>query len=87
MFMRALGRLSIRTAEPNFDHVSLRNQAVSNAKSTRSRLGLLDLPLELRLMIYRHLLVDPHTLDHFLIAPGYRPFVHLGQVRRFTERL
>lgn len=42
------------------------NQPVANlavSEEKRNPLGLLDLPSELRLMIYRHLLVTPHCLD------------------------
>lgn len=73
MFMRALRRSSILSA-------------VSNALSTRRRLGLLDLPPELRLMIYRYLLVHPHTLDRSSIAPGYRPFVNILRTSRTIHR-
>lgn len=40
-----------------------RNQAVANVISTGNPPGLLDLPPELRLMVFRHLLVYPHNLD------------------------
>lgn len=49
--------------EPNVDETSLENQAGANVISTSSPPGLLDLPPELRFMIFRYLLVCPRRVD------------------------
>ncbi|MCJ1427217.1 hypothetical protein MMC29_005120 [Sticta canariensis] len=49
------------------------NQAVTNnVTSTRSPLGLLDLPPEIRVTIFRHVLVQPHGIcfDTFRFSPS-----------------
>lgn len=50
--------------EPNIDETTLENQAVADVIPTRSPLGLLDLPSEIRLMIFRHLFTDPDGINH-----------------------
>lgn len=44
---------------PDVDEVTSEDQAVAEFMSTRSQLGLLDLPAEVRVMIFRHLLAGP----------------------------
>ena len=58
--------------EPGADEVMLRNGAVAEVVSTRT--GLLDLPPEIRLMIFGHLLVHPTSLPDISIAPSDEPF-------------
>ena len=48
--------------EPGADEAMSRNGAVAEVVSTRT--GLLDLPPEIRLIIFRHLLVRPHSLPN-----------------------
>ncbi|MCJ1264518.1 hypothetical protein MMC22_004390 [Lobaria immixta] len=68
--------------EPNVGGAMSRNGDVANVISTRT--GLLDLPPEIRLMIFRHLLVHPTTLpdlssndqpfsDDFLLPDEFYP--------------
>lgn len=45
--------------KPDFDEATSEDQAVANVMPIRSRLGLLDLPPDLRVMIFRHLLLYP----------------------------
>ena len=56
--------------EPNVGGAMSRNGDVANVISTRT--GLLDLPPEIRLMIFRHLLVHPTTLPD--ISSNDQPF-------------
>lgn len=51
------------------------NQAAVNDRSTRRRLGLLDLPPEIRVMIFRHLLVNPQGLYFDLARQRPRPSI------------
>ena len=58
--------------EPDADKSMLRNGAVAKVISKPSGPGLLDLPPEIRLMIFRHLLVRPSALETY-----YRSFPKL----------
>ena len=57
--------------EPDVDEVKSRNKAVAKLISTRT--GLLDLPPEIRLMIFRHLLVRANPLPDFSQANNFWP--------------
>lgn len=73
---------------PNVDETTSEIQAVDNVVPTRSRLGLLDLPSELRLNIYRHLLVSPRK-KIFVRGPKYpyrRPEVAILRTSRLIYR-
>lgn len=48
--------------KPDADKAASEDQAVAEVTSTRNPTGLLDLPVELRLMIFRHLLINPSGL-------------------------
>lgn len=65
-------RLLIGRTEPN-------DQAVT-------QLGLLDIPSELRVMIFRHLLVYPHGMDVGLFATEPRPSLHILITSRLIHR-
>lgn len=58
-------------------------QPVVNSKPAR---GLLDLPSELRVMIFRHLLVDPEGVDLGLWPPRGRPCVEILKTSRLIHR-
>lgn len=75
---------SIALESKSADKATSEHQAVAEVKSTRSPKGLLDLPPELRLLIYRHLLV-PYDLQHLrrVWLPG--PELHVNILR--TSRL
>lgn len=60
---RPVANLTASENEPNVDETAFENQAVANIISTRTPPRLLDLPRELRLMIFRHLLVCPRHVD------------------------
>lgn len=49
--------------EPDVDEATAENQAVVNVISTRNRTELLDLPAQLRVMIFRHLLIYPDGIS------------------------
>lgn len=57
--------VNLTAAENEFDvdQASTENHAVVNVVPPRSRLGLLDIPPELRCMVYRELLVRPQPID------------------------
>lgn len=57
------------------------DELVANVGATRSPLGLLDLPTELRLMIFRHLLVHPQGLDLETVQLPSRPWPSLDILR------
>lgn len=59
---QSFASLTVLENESVPDKATSENQPVENVLLTRSPLGLLDLPPELRLMIYRHLLVRENTL-------------------------
>lgn len=54
-----VANLTASESEAGVDEATSENQAVANFMSARSPLGLLDLPSEVRLMIFRHVLVSP----------------------------
>lgn len=54
-----VANLTASESEAGVDEATSENQAVANFMSARSPLGLLDLPSEVRLMIFRHVLVFP----------------------------
>lgn len=62
------------------------NQASGNAISIHSPLGLLDLPPEVRLIIFRHLLVKPHGVPLCLCTgrPGF--FLAILLTSRLIQR-
>lgn len=69
------------------DHeTTSKGKALSSVISTRSPTGLLDLPPELRLMIYRLLLVRPHDLNPEIWASGPQPSVGLLRTNRLLHR-
>lgn len=55
-----VANLVASTHDPDLDEPRLEDGAVAEATPTRSRLGLLDLPAELRVMIFRQLLVSSY---------------------------
>lgn len=61
-------------------------RAVANLVSTRSPLGLLDLPPEIRIMIFRHLLVYPYSLANKLWPIGPRPSVVILRTNKLVHR-
>lgn len=68
--------------KPEVDDATLRKPtAAANVITTRSGPGLLDLPSETRLMIFRHLLVYPHgsTYRFWLEDPDYLS-IYLKQI-------
>lgn len=72
--------------EPSVDEAISESQAVVNVVSTRNPPGLLDLPSELRLMIFHHLLFDPDGLDLGLWARRPRPSLDVLQTSRLIHR-
>ncbi|MCJ1424849.1 hypothetical protein MMC29_002737 [Sticta canariensis] len=54
-----VANLTASESEAGVDEATSENQAVADFVSTRSPIRLLDLPSEVRLMIFRHLLVSP----------------------------
>lgn len=59
-----IANLTALEKEDNVDEATPENQAVANV--TRDSPGLLDLPLEIRLTIFRHLLVFHHGVQYTL---------------------
>ncbi|MCJ1264749.1 hypothetical protein MMC22_004624 [Lobaria immixta] len=55
-----VANVTVSENEPDVDKATSGNQTVANAIPSRSAPGLLDLPPEVRLMIFRHLLFHPH---------------------------
>ena len=53
------------TSDNEPDELPSKNQAVTNVISKSNGPGLIDLPAEVRIMIFRHLLVSPHDLRPF----------------------
>lgn len=68
---------------PDAEEAASEDQAVLEVISTRTPTGLLDLPAEVRLMIFRHLLVCPYSLEIPSLSP--RPRLPIGILR--TSRL
>lgn len=60
---RPVANLTASENEPDLDEATPENQAVANVVSIPRPQGLLDLPPEIRLMIFRHLVAFPHVLD------------------------
>ena len=63
----------------DIDKAMPRNRAFAKVISTRTGPRLLDLPPEIRLMIFRHLLVLPIHLSHWMWSGN--PFPNLGLMR------
>lgn len=55
------------TASEHEPDATLGNQTVANVVSTRSPLGLLDLPPEVRVLIFHHLLVNPQGIKFRMV--------------------
>lgn len=62
------------------------DQAVVEAISTRSPTGLLDLPTELRLLIFRHLFACPYDSDTSPWVPGPSRPVGILRTSRLIHR-
>lgn len=76
--------LSAPENEPDID--TSENEAVASIISTRNPMRFLDLPLELRFMIYRHLLVRPHSLEITSVNPGPRLSVNVLRTSKLVHR-
>lgn len=68
------------------DNSTSENKAVASVKSTRSPPGLLDLPSELRLMIFRYLVVSTGYLRSGLLSPGRRHALGLLGTCKLIDR-
>lgn len=77
-----LYNLAASEIEPRVDDAIWESLAVVNVVSTRNMPGLLDLPSELRLMIFHHLLFDPDGLDLGLWATRPRPSLDVLETSR-----
>ncbi|MCJ1271196.1 hypothetical protein MMC22_011096 [Lobaria immixta] len=56
------------------NEVASEDPTATNVLSTRSELGLLSLPAELRVLIFRHLLLEHRPLSTYWAGSGYQPF-------------
>lgn len=70
---------------PDVDEAISDAQAVAQVMPTRGRTGLLDLPAELRVMIFRHLLLRCHCIHFPGIVHDTRPRIPVNILR--TNRL
>lgn len=68
------------------DEAISESQAVANVMPTRRQLGLLDLPPEIRVMIFQELLVYPKTLDFGRWTLNPRPPVAILRTSRLIHR-
>lgn len=73
-------------SQPDIDEATLGNEAVANVISTRNPMEFLDLPRELRFMIYRHLLVRPHSLEITSVHPKPRLAVNVLRTSKLIHR-
>lgn len=71
--------------EPDLEEAATENQAIPNSLSARRPPGLPDLPPEIRVIIYRHLLVRHHRLDFEWLTPGPLPFVDILRTNRLIH--
>ena len=64
----------------DMENLSVTNEVASedpntmNVMSTRSELGLLSIPAELRVLVFRHLLLEHRPLSTYWLGSGYQPF-------------
>lgn len=72
--------------EFDFDKATSRNRAVINVTSTRHRTGILDLPAELRVMIFRHLLIHPDGIDLRFGSSEPLPSLDILRTNRLIHR-
>ncbi|MCJ1266437.1 hypothetical protein MMC22_006322 [Lobaria immixta] len=70
--------------EPGADKVMSKNGAVAKIISKPSGPGLLDLPPEIRLMIFRHLLVRPYAIDQ--TNWGYAPRLDILKTSKLIHK-
>lgn len=68
------------------DEAPSENRAIANVISTRNPSELLDLPAELRLMIFRHLLVYPYVLAFGRRPLGPQPSLDILRTNRLIHR-
>lgn len=78
--------LKVSEKELDAGETTLKTRSVANVLSTRSLLGLLDRPPEIRMMIFRHLLVYPYYLANRLWPIGPRPSVAILRTNKLIHR-
>ena len=67
------------------NQVALVSPSTNLILSTSNRLGLLSVPPEVRILIYRHLLLEENTLSTYWIG-SYRPFPAILNTSRLIRR-
>lgn len=56
------------------NEVASEDATTTNVISTRSELGILSIPAELRVLVFRHLLLEHRPLSTYWLGSGYQPF-------------
>lgn len=71
---------------PVTDEIASANPSTTNVLSTSSRVGFFSLPPELRVLVYRHLLVEKDPITTYWPTPLYSPFPDILRTCRLMSR-